>query len=232
MSQPGAEGTPPRIRVMLVDDHRIFNDGVRLLLQQAPEIEVAAMANSGEQALEFAATVRPDVVLMDVDLPGMGGIEAMRRLAEMEPSPAVVALSAFQQGDVIADALEAGAAAYVPKSHAPEELIDAIRQAADGSSSVPPEQVEAVLARLRRRSEAPASSNPVGQDLTPRERDVLLLLADGASVAETAEALHVSVFTIRGHVRGILTKLGVRSMTQAVAMALRQGLLEPPRPGA
>jgi len=230
MSQPGAEGTPPRIRVMLVDDHRIFNDGVRLLLQQAPEIEVAAMANSGEQALEFAATVRPDVVLMDVDLPGMGGIEAMRRLAKMEPSPAVVALSAFQQGDVIADALEAGAAAYVPKSHAPEELIDAIRQAADGSSSVPPEQVEAVLARLRRRSDTPAPSNPVGQDLTPRERDVLVLLADGASVAETAEALHVSVFTIRGHVRGILTKLGVRSMTQAVALALRQGLLEPPRP--
>jgi len=227
MSQAGADQGAPRIRVLIVDDHRLFNDGIRLLLQQAPEIEVAASASSGEEALELAATVRPDVVLMDVDLPGMGGIEAMRQLSTMERGPAVVALSAFQQGDVIADALEAGAAAYVPKTHAPEELIDAIRQAADGSSSVPPEQVDAVLARLRRRPDAPIVPSTVGRDLTPRERDVLVRLADGQSVTETADALHVSVFTIRGHVRGILTKLGVRSMTQAVALSLREGLLDP-----
>jgi DNA-binding NarL/FixJ family response regulator len=223
-----AVGAP--IRVLLVDDHRLFTDGVRLLLEQAPEIEVAGTASSAEQALEVAGAIHPEVVLMDIDLPGMGGIEAMRELASLEFPPAVVALSAFQQGDVVADALEAGAAAYVPKTHAPEALIGAIRQAAGGGSSVAPEQVEAVLARLRRRPEAAEAPPSVGHDLTPRERDVLVRLAQGASVAETAEALHVSVFTVRGHVRGILTKLGVRSMTQAVALALREGLLGQPPP--
>jgi DNA-binding NarL/FixJ family response regulator len=221
-----ARGAP--IRVLLVDDHRLFIDGVRLLLEQAPEIEVAATTTSAEQALEVATAIRPDVVLMDIDLPGMSGIDAMRRLAALEHAPAVVALSAFQQGDVVADALEAGAAAYVPKTHAPEALVGAIRQAAGGGSTVAPEQVEAVLARLRRRPEAAPPPAPIGVDLTPRERDVLVRLAQGASVAETSEALHVSVFTVRGHVRGILTKLGVRSMTQAVALALREGLLDQP----
>jgi len=221
----------PPIRVLLVDDHRLFADGVRLLLEQAPEIEVTGIATSAEQALEVAAAIQPDVVLMDVDLPGMSGIQATRELAGFDVPPAVVALSAFQQGDVVADALEAGAAAYVPKTHAPEALIDAIRQAAGGHSAVAPEQVEAVLARLRRRPETAAAPAGVGHDLTPRERDVLRRLAEGASVAETAEALHVSVFTVRGHVRGILTKLGVRSMTQAVALSLRDGLLEPPTGG-
>jgi len=211
------------IRVLVVDDHRMFSDGVRLLLEQAPDIEVAATAMTAEEALEVAAALHPDVVLMDIDLPGMSGIEAMRRLAPANPRPAVVALSAFHQDDVIADALEAGAAAYLPKTRAPGALIEAIRQAAVGGSSVQPEQVDAVLTRLRRRTEAGA---PLGNDLTPRERDVLRRLADGASVAETAEALHVSVFTVRGHVRGVLTKLGVRSMTQAVALALREGFLD------
>jgi DNA-binding NarL/FixJ family response regulator len=215
----------PRVRILLVDDHRLFSDGVRMLLEQAPEIEVAAIAETAEHGLELAAALHPDVVLMDVDLPGMGGIEATRILVAMDPAPAVVALSAFQQGEVIADALEAGAAAYVPKTHAPEELIGAIRLAASGGSSLSPAHVDAVLARLRQRvmtTPQPA----VGHDLTARERDVLRRLVDGQSVSDVATELHVSVFTVRGHVRGLLSKLGVRSMTQAVALVLREGLLD------
>lgn len=214
-------GSP--IRVLLANDHRLFGEGLKMLLQQEPDIEVLGVATSAEEALRLSPSLGPDVVLMDIDLPGMRGIEATNKLRAACPESQVVVLSAHRDVERVAAALDAGAIGYLPKSHAADSLVRSIRAAARGETSIPAPYIETALSERRnRRDEAQPAA---GSDLTPRERQVLGELAQGRSVAEVAEGLHLSVFTLRGHVRGILRKLDVRSIAQAVARALREGLV-------
>jgi DNA-binding NarL/FixJ family response regulator len=214
------------ISIVLVDDHRVFNEGIRLLLEREQDLELRGTFTSAEEALDQWDDIAPDVVLMDIDLPGMDGVEAIRRVRELRSDAQVVVISGFQDSDTIARAMEAGAAAYLPKTHAADELVAAIRQASVGEITLPASYVGPVLTRLRERNERQSEARRLGDLLTPREREVLRSLADGRSIRDTAEALYLSVFTVRGHIRGILTKLGVGSVAQAVSLALRLGLVD------
>jgi two-component system, NarL family, response regulator LiaR len=211
------------VRVMVVDDHRVFSEGLSLLLGREPDIEVIGVVTNAEDALVLANEAGPDVVLMDIDLPGTNGIDATRELRRRCREVQVVVLSASQGVEQVAAALDAGAIGYLPKSHAADALVRSIRAAVQGQTTVPDHYLGPVLAELQARRERDRTP-PVGHDLTPREREVLRHLAEGLLPSEIAACLHVSVFTLRGHVRGILKKLEVRSIAQAVSKAHREGL--------
>ncbi|HYT79698.1 MAG TPA: response regulator transcription factor [Actinomycetota bacterium] len=213
------------IRVLIIDDHRMFADALQLLLGGEDDIDMAAAASTAEEALEVAGTVLPDVVLMDIDLPGIDGIEATRILRQRQPQARVVIITAFQQPDVIASAIDAGASGYVPKTHAADELVGVIRRAAAGEMVLPSKDIGAILGRLQKVREIRTDEGQLVARLTPRELEVLQLLADGKSTAEIAQSLFISPRTVRSHVKSVLAKLGAHSKLEAVTMALRYGVI-------
>jgi len=213
------------IRVLIIDDHRMFADALQLLLGGEDDIDMAAAASTAEEALEIAGTVLPDVVLMDIDLPGIDGIEATRILRQRQPQARVVIITAFQQPDVIASAIDAGASGYVPKTHAADELVGVIRRAAAGEMVLPSKDIGAILGRLQKVREIRTDEGQLVARLTPRELEVLQLLADGKSTAEIAQSLFISPRTVRSHVKSVLAKLGAHSKLEAVTMALRYGVI-------
>jgi NarL family two-component system response regulator LiaR len=208
------------IRVLIADDHAIVRKGISALLATEPGIEVVAEASDGKEALLKSEALTPDVILMDLVMPGIDGLEATRRLAGREPPARILVLTSFAGDDKIFPAVKAGALGYLLKDSGPEELIEAIRQVNRGESSLHP----SVARRLLRELSEPRGAS-TGDCLTQREGEVLLLLAQGKSNREISCSLTISEATVRTHVSNILSKLNLCSRTQAALYALREGLV-------
>jgi NarL family two-component system response regulator LiaR len=209
---------PDRIRVMTVDDHEIFRGGIRFLLLAFDDIELVAEAHDGEEALRLCEEVQPDVVLMDMMMSGMDGIQATEILRQRYPSMQVLALTSFYDRDLVQRAMQVGAIGYVLKGISMDKLRDAIRSAHAGEPVLSTEAVEMLV-------QAGDPSPRIGQDLSEREHEVLDLLAEGLSNAEIAEQMVVSVAAVKYHVSSILSKLGATNRTEAVARAHQHNLL-------
>ena len=211
-------GEPDRICVMTVDDHEIFRSGIRFLLLSFDDIELLAEAHSGEEALHLCEQARPDVVLMDMMMSGMDGIESTKAIRERYPEVQVLALTSFYDRELVQRAMQAGAIGYLLKGVSRDRLGEAIRSAHARHPTLSAEAVEALVC-------PPASPKGLGQDLSPREREVLELLAEGLSNADIAKQLFVSIAAVKYHVSSILSKLGATNRTEAVALALQHNLL-------
>jgi NarL family two-component system response regulator LiaR len=210
------------IRVLLVDDHAVVRKGMRALLDREPGIEVVGEAENGEQAVHAANRLRPEVILMDLEMPGTGGIEATRQITAERPDIRIVVLTSHAAEEDVFPALKAGALGYLLKHSAPEEVLEAIRRAHRGETALHPAIARMVLQELNRPAQAklPKTAEP----LSERELEVLRLLARGMSNQEIADALVVGEATVRSHVSSILRKLQLASRTQAALYALREGL--------
>ena len=214
------------IKVLIADDHHLFRDGITRLLQDAPGIELAGSATNGEQAVELARQKRPDVILMDVNMPGMGGLEATRRIHAAQPDTQILMLTISEQSEDLFEAIRLGARGYLLKNVSTQELLAAIRQVSSGEAPIAPRMAgKLVDAFATMPMERPAEHLAEKIEiLTEREVDVLKLVARGFSNREVAEELVISERTVAAHVRGILGKLHVANRTQAALYALREGL--------
>ena len=210
------------ISVLLVDDHSVVRQGVRAFLVTQPDIAVVDEAGSGEEAVKLAEKHVPDVVLMDLIMPGMDGVEATRRVKQVSPRSQVVVLTSYHEDEHTFPALKSGALSYILKDLSAEELADAVRKAAVGEAVLHPRVAARVIKELQGRREEAA--NPFTQ-LSERELEVLRLIADGRSNAEMAALLVLSEKTINGHVSNILSKLHLADRTQAAVYAWREGVV-------
>jgi two-component system, NarL family, response regulator LiaR len=208
------------IRVLVVDDHVIVRSGIRALLATEGEIEVVGEARDGQEALEQIRVLQPDVVLLDLLMPRMDGIEVTRRVAIESPSTHILVLTSFAADDKVFPAIKAGALGYLLKDTGPQELVGAIRQVYRGESWLSP----AIARRLLQELVGPSDRTLTPDPLTERELGVLKVVAQGKSNQEIAEALVISEATVRTHVSSILSKLYLASRTQAALYALREGL--------
>lgn len=212
------------IRVAIADDQPIARAGFRSVLEAAPRIEVVGEAADGEEAVELARRLRPDVLLMDIRMPRLDGIEATRRL----PGAKVLILTTFGLDEYIVEALRAGASGFLLKDAPVDQLVGAIRAVAAGEAQLSPTVTRRLLDQVARRLPAPVDTAVDGlADLTPREREVLQLMAGGLTNAEIAGALFVSEPTVKTHVSSVLSKLGLRSRIQAVIYAYEAGVVSP-----
>lgn len=202
-----------KIRVLVVDDHDLLREGVSSSLSAFDDINVVADAASGELAITCVADEEPDVVVMDLVMPGMGGVEAIRRLRAADAELGIVALSSFSEGDRVREVLEAGANGYLVKSVDAASLARAVRSAAAGQGAFSPE----VTAALTKR---PTAGDEALRRLTTREGEIADLLAEGRTNAEIARAANLSIFTVKNHVSSILMKLHVQTRTEAAAFIL------------
>jgi NarL family two-component system response regulator LiaR len=209
---------PTPVRVLLVDDHAMVRRGLAAFLKAFDDLELAGEAASGEEALRRCSEIRPDVVLMDLMMPGMDGAATTRAILGRFPTVRIVALTSFREEELVQGALQAGAIGYLLKHVSADDLAIAIRAAHAGQSTLAPEAVQALVHS--------AVQPPLpGHDLTAREREVLALLVEGLNNAAIAERLVVSLSTAKAHVSNVLTKLGVSSRSEAVALALRHHLV-------
>ena len=217
------------LRVLLVDDHAMVRSGFRLMLSVEADLEVVGEAADGMSAVIAARTHRPDVVLMDVQMPGMDGIEATRRVVEEELGRVVI-LTTFDRDDYLFDALEAGASGFMLKNAEPEQLVEAVRAVGHGHGLLAPEVTRRVIERMTSGPDADGRPEPPELALlTEREREVLVGLARGMSNAEIARELYLGEATIKTHVSNCLAKIGVRDRVHAVIWAYEAGLVSPTR---
>jgi DNA-binding NarL/FixJ family response regulator len=208
------------ITVLLVDDHRVVREGTRRLLEEVEDIKVVGEAEDGEGAVRLAAELRPDVIVMDIRLPGMSGLDATRRIRATWPDARVLALTAHDDDRYVFPLLEAGASGYLLKTASSDELVNAVRAVHAGQSVLHPAIAHKVLARLKQ----PAEREGKGiEELTEREMEVLREVATGASNQEVALRLHISPHTVQVHLSSIFSKLGVSSRTEATLYALKKG---------
>ncbi len=205
------------IRVMLVDDHAVVREGLRFLLEQQPDMEVVGEGKDGAQGVALVTSLLPDVVLLDLLMPRMDGITAVREMKRLTPSTQIIMLTSYYEDDQIFGAIKAGARSYLLKDASPEELIEAVRAAARGEGILHPQVAARVLREMQQRS-------PL-QELTARELEVLTLIARGRSNAEIAAGLVIGEGTVKTHVSNILTKLHLADRTQAAIYALQQHLV-------
>ncbi len=213
--------TPNRIRVLITDDHAIVRKGIRALLTTEPDIEIVGEAEDGTQAVSMVGTLRPDVVLMDLVMPNMDGIEATRAITARQGAPRVLVLTSFAADDKVFPAIKAGAQGYLLKDSGPDELVRAIHQVQRGEAALEPSIARKLLNEVAQPPKAPLTQDP----LTARELGVLRLVAAGHSNREIADELVISEMTVRTHVSNILSKLHLASRTQAALYALREGLV-------
>jgi len=217
-SQGSRHVATQRTRILLVDDHRMFAQAVRLLLQGEDDMEAVETAGSAEEALALAERICPDVVLMDIDLPGLDGIEATRLIRRRCPSSCVVVITALRDEELIGRAVEAGARGFLRKTRAAEELISTIRGVVRGGMVLPEDGLSPVLSRLERHRAARSELQAVLDTLTARESEVLRGLDAGATTGDIAVTLGVTRTTVQSHVNSILTKFGVGTRLQAVLL--------------
>ncbi|WP_433513374.1 response regulator [Nonomuraea sp. CA-143628] len=216
------------ITVLLADDHALVRKGFQLMLDAQPDMRVVGQAADGAEAVELCERLRPDVVLMDLHMPGLDGVRATERITVESPGVRVLALSTFDLDENVVAALRAGAAGFLPKDVSPEELVEGVRVVHRGESAVAPRLLTRLIgtfvraARPRRRA---ATTTLDG--LTERERETLILIARGRSNAEIAEDLDVSPSTVKNHVTNLFAKIGVRDRAQAVIVAYEAALITP-----
>ena len=214
--------TSSPIRVMIVDDHGMVRRGLGTMLKIRDDLELVAEARDGQQALEVCEQAQPDVILMDLVMPEMGGPEATRLIREQCPGVQVIALTSFQEKELVRQALEAGAISYLLKNVSADDLAAAIREAHAGRSTLAPEAIRALIQPDSQQT-VPDRDLTAVYDLTPRECEVLALLVQGLTNPKIAERLVVSRSTAKAHVSNILSKLGVTNRAEAIALALRHG---------
>lgn len=211
---------PPPIRVVIVDDHSLLREGTKQILLQDQGIEVVAESGRGDEAVRLVAEHRPDVVLLDLRLPGLPGIDAARRIAAESPATRVLILTAYDEEDYVLEALAAGAAGYLLKTAPAAELVEAVHAVAAGTTVLEP-SISAALARRWTRSDGPGGAT----QLSARELEVLRLTAHGMANKEIARKLGLSLRTVEGHLNRTFSKLGVASRTEAVFTAVNQHLI-------
>jgi len=205
---------PGPIRILAVDDHPLLLEGITALIEGQPNMELVAEASDGEEAIEQFRRHRPDVTLMDLQMPNLNGTEAISRIRNEFPNAKIIVLSTYS-GDVqVLRAIKAGARGYIMKGHAHRELLDAIRLVHNGHKRIPPE----VAAKL--------AQHAADDELSSREMDVVRLIASGNANKEIADKLAIAETTVKSHIRSILSKLGVSDRTHAVTVGLRRGILE------
>ena len=210
--------SPQPIRVMLVDDHAMVRRGLAAFLKVFDDLQLAGEAESGEAAIQLCAEVLPDVILMDMVMPDMDGAAATRLIRQQFPQVQVIALTSYKEGDLVKNALKAGAIGYLLKDVSADDLASAIRAAHSGRATLSPQAAQALV-------ETTNQPPLPGLDLTEREREVLALMVEGLNNTQIAGKLVVSPSTIKSHVSNILSKLGVTSRTEAVSLALRSHLI-------
>ena len=219
MNQP----TQPVVRLLLVDDHPIVRAGLRMLFQSDPSLQIVGEVDSGAAAVEAVALLKPDVVIMDVAMPGMNGIEATRRIKAAYPETAVLALTMHEDEQYFFEMLNAGASGYIPKRAAPDDLVSAIKVVAEGNVFL-----YSTLARflVKDMVERNTTASEIGADiLTPREREVLTYIAEGSTTREIAEALVISTKTVERHRENIMAKLDMHNRVELVKYAIKKGLI-------
>ena len=206
-----------KIRVMIVDDHAVVRSGLGAFLSVIPDLELVGEAESGDLAVVRCGLLHPDVILMDLMMPGTDGITATRLIREKYPQTQVIALTSFQEDELVQNAMKAGAIGYLMKNVSSQELAAAIRAAKSGKMTLSPEAAQALVQVARQTAET--------EELTERELDVLRLMVDGLNNAEIAERLVVSISTVKYHISNILMKLGVENRVAAVTTAMQKKLI-------
>jgi DNA-binding NarL/FixJ family response regulator len=209
------------IRLLIADDHPVVREGIIAMISREPDFKVVAEANNGLEALEKAKQFKPDVILMDLRMPEMDGVEAIRQIAEVEPETKFIILTTYSDDEYIFKGIEVGARAYLLKDAPREELFKAIRAVYRGESLIQPVVASKVLSRFAELSR----QTQTHEVLTDREVEVLILIAKGSANKEIAEELHISNSTVKTHIASIFQKLGTNDRTEAVTMALRKGII-------
>jgi two-component system response regulator NreC len=214
-----------KIRLILADDHAVVRSGLRMLLEAQPDIDIVAEAETGIEAVEKTRELQPDIVLMDIQMPGLNGIEATKQIKKLAPDTAVLALTMYEDDQYFFEMLHAGASGYVPKRAAPDELLTAIRSVGRGDVFLYPSLASRLVQDYLKRADS--NDQPlIYDDLTPREREVLILIAEGLSNAEIAQELVISIKTVDRHRENIMRKLNLHSRVDLVKYALRIGLID------
>jgi DNA-binding NarL/FixJ family response regulator len=219
------------IRVLLADDEAMVRGGFRMILESEEGIEVVGEADDGERAVHETERLRPDVVVMDIQMPGKDGVAATREIiSRLADPPRMLVVTTFDVDEYVYEALRAGASGFLLKNSPPEELARAIRVLAAGESLLSPSITRRLIEDVASRPRAPSAPPPAIAELTDREREVLILVARGLSNAEIAERIVVSIGTVKTHVARLLMKLGLRDRVQAVVLAYESGLITPGEP--
>jgi DNA-binding NarL/FixJ family response regulator len=237
---PGPDGRTGPARLVLADDHDLVREGLHLVLSREPDLEVVGEASDGREAVEVCRKLKPDLVLMDVRMPEMDGLEATREIKREQPSVSVLVVTTYENPDYLLEALKAGAAGYVLKDAPKGQLVNAMRRVLSGESPLNQELAARLIQRLASESplpgrlshpsgspEQPKRAVPIPSGLTPRELEVLGFLAQGKSNPDIAGTLSISRATVKVHVERIIRKLGVSDRTQAVVRAIEMGLILP-----
>jgi DNA-binding NarL/FixJ family response regulator len=214
------------IRVVVADDQPLVRSGFRMILDERDDLELVGEAQNGDEAVALARELDPDVILMDVRMPGLDGVEATRRLVDANTRARILILTTFDLDEYVYAAIRAGASGFLLKDVQPADLVDAIRVVAAGNSLFGPAATERLVARFGQQRDPSAPTRSL-EELTEREREILRLLATGLSNAELATTLHLSETTVKTHVSAVLRKLGVRDRVQAVIAAYDAGLVTP-----
>ena len=206
-----------KIRIMIVDDHAVVRSGLGAFLSAVPDLELVCEAENGEQAVVRAKALKPDVILMDLMMPGMDGVTATRAIKECLPVTQIIALTSFQEDELVQNAIKAGAIGYLMKNVSVRELEAAIRSASAGKMTLSPEAAQALVGATQQAAET--------ETLTSREQEILKLMVEGLNNAEIAERIVVSLSTVKYHISNILMKLGVENRVAAVTMAIQRKLV-------
>jgi DNA-binding NarL/FixJ family response regulator len=216
----------PHIRALIVDDHPVTREGLRTALELSDEVVVVVgEASTGEEAVERARELEPDVVFMDVRMPGMDGIEATRRIREAAPTTKVILITIDESRGAVAEAIQAGVSGYLLKDASPDALVDAARNAIEGNAVIHPQLTKTFIEEARMGEPAPAPGEPKAPALSKREREILQKVADGATTRQVATDLGISPHTVKTHLERIFEKLGANDRAQAVAIAIRTGVV-------